>query len=135
MTTNHNNELHLELTTEIVAAYVSQNPVSTDKLPELIRNTSAALNKLTDAVVPVEPEQPTPAVSVKKSQQDDYLICLGCGKQFSSLKRHIKSSHGLTPDAYREQWNLRKDYPMVAPAYAERRSKLAKELGLGRKSK
>ncbi len=80
-------------------------------------------------------EAKDPAVSIKKSVKDDHLVCLEDGKKFKSLKRHLMSHHGLTPEEYRSKWALKSDYPMVAPAYAERRSKLAKEIGLGRKAK
>ncbi len=123
----------LELATEIVSAYVSQNPVQSTELSSLIREVHTTLYALgTAATQPVEQK---PAVSIKKSISDDYLICLEDGKKFKSLKRHLRSKYDMTPEAYREKWGLPYDYPMVAPSYARKRSKLAKEMGLGRGSK
>jgi len=123
----------LELATEIVSAFVSQNPVQSTELSGLIREVHTTLYALgTAATVPVEQK---PAVSIKKSISDDYLICLEDGKKFKSLKRHLRSKYDMTPEAYREKWGLPYDYPMVAPSYARKRSKLAKEMGLGRGSK
>ena len=130
-----NTELLTELTAEIVSAYVSNNPVSATQLPELIASTFQSVSSLQAAKSSVEEPNREPAVPIKKSITDEYLICLENGKKFKSLKRHLMSHHGLTPDQYRERWGLKPDYPMVAPAYAKRRSKLAKEIGLGRKPK
>ena len=135
MAENDNTALLTELTTEIVSAYVSNNPIAASQLPDLITSTFRCVSGLSAAPGNQEPEQKDPAVSIKKSIRDDHLVCLECGKKFKSLKRHLMSHHGLTPDDYRTRWNLKSDYPMVAPAYAERRSKLAKEIGLGRKPK
>ena len=135
MSETDNTAFLTELTTEIVSAYVSNNPTAAAQLPELITTTFQTVNSLSAASATAEPEKKEPAVSIKKSIQDNHLVCLECGKQFKSLKRHLMSHHGLTPDEYRSRWNLKPDYPMVAPAYAERRSKLAKEIGLGRKPK
>ncbi len=123
----------LELTTEIVSAYVGKNPVQSVDLSTVIRDVHETLLALGSAAqVPV---QQKPAVSVKKSLTDDYLICLEDGLKFKSLKRHLRSKYDLTPDAYREKWGLPFDYPMVAPSYARKRSKLAKDMGLGRGTK
>lgn len=119
----------LELTTEIVAAYVSNNPVQSSDLAGLIRNVHAALNGL-NAEEKQAPEA-KPAIPVKKSVTDDYLICLEDGKKFKSLKRHLRAKYDMTPDEYREKWGLPFDYPMVAPSYARKRSQLAKKMGLG----
>ena len=119
----------LELTTEIVAAYVSNNPVQSSDLANLIRNVHDALTNLSAEDVQV-PEA-KPAIPVKKSVTDDYLICLEDGKKFKSLKRHLRAKYGMTPDEYREKWGLPFDYPMVAPSYARKRSQLAKKMGLG----
>ncbi|MAN74096.1 MAG: transcriptional regulator [Henriciella sp.] len=119
----------LELTTEIVAAYVSNNPVQSSDLAGLIRNVHAALNGLS-AEEKQAPEA-KPAIPVKKSVTDDYLICLEDGKKFKSLKRHLRAKYDMTPDEYREKWGLPFDYPMVAPSYARKRSQLAKKMGLG----
>ena len=135
MAESENTAFLTELTSEIVAAYVSNNPIAAAQLPELITSTFQTVNSLSASESSPEPEPKEPAVSVKKSIRDDHLVCLECGKKFKSLKRHLMSHHGLTPDEYRARWNLKSDYPMVAPAYAERRSKLAKEIGLGRKPK
>lgn len=135
MSDTDNSALLAELTTEIVSAYVSNNPVAANQLPELIQSTFATVSSLSAPQGEPQQERGEPAVSIKKSVRDDHIVCLEDGKKFKSLKRHIKSHHGLTPDEYRAKWGLKSDYPMVAPAYAERRSKLAKEIGLGRKPK
>ena len=130
-----NNELIVELTAEVVAAYVSNNVVPVSDLPDLIAGVRDALDNTIGPQEPVVVEQQKPAVPVKKSVQDDQITCLECGLKFKSLKRHLGASHGLSPAEYREKWELRSDYPMVAPAYAEARSRLAKEAGLGQKGK
>lgn len=124
----------VELTTDLVSAYVSNNPVPLADLPSLIEQVHQALSNLETGVKTSPPEEkPVPAVPIKKSITPDYLICLENGKKFKSLKRHLSSQHGMTPDEYRAKWNLPVDYPMVAPGYAAARSQLAKEMGLGRK--
>lgn len=124
----------VELTTDLVSAYVSNNPVPLADLPSLIEQVHQALSNLETGVKASPPEEkPVPAVPIKKSITPDYLICLENGKKFKSLKRHLSSQHGMTPDEYRAKWNLPADYPMVAPGYAAARSQLAKEMGLGRK--
>lgn len=124
----------VELTTDLVSAYVSNNPVPLADLPSLIEQVHQALSNLETGVKTSPPEEkPVPAVPIKKSITPDYLICLENGKKFKSLKRHLSSQHGMTPDEYRAKWNLPADYPMVAPGYAAARSQLAKEMGLGRK--
>lgn len=133
MTTDNDNTFNLELTADIVSAFVSRKPVAADQLPDLIATVSQSLGSLGTPEQEPVPERGDPAVSIKKSLQDDHLVCLEDGKKFKSLKRHIKASHGLTPQQYRERWGLKSDYPMTAPAYAEQRSKLAKSIGLGRK--
>jgi len=122
----------LEITTEVIAAYVSNNPVSSLELPNLIGEVYGAFLKLDSSENP-SVEKPIPAVSIKKSLNDEYLICLEDGLKYKSLKRHLRTSHGITPDQYREKWGLPSDYPVVAPAYAKARSLLAREIGLGRK--
>jgi predicted transcriptional regulator len=134
LTTDNGANLLIELTAEIVAAYVSNNSVAANDLPNLISQVHAALGGTTTPVEEVV-EKPKPAVTVRRSIQDDHLICLEDGQKFKSLKRHLMTHHGLTPEQYREKWGLAADYPMVAPAYAEARSKLAKEMGLGQKRK
>ncbi len=126
----------LELTADVVAAYVSNNPVPAGELPNLISEIHSALGRIgTVAAAPAVTEKPKPAVNPKKSVFDDYIVCLEDGKKFKSLKRHLMSHFGMTPEAYREKWGLDANYPMVAPNYAAARSKLAKKMGLGRKPK
>ena len=129
-------DLLVELTAEIVAAYVSNHVVPVAELSTLIGDVHAALNNTgTPAPVAVAVEKPKPAVSVRKSVQDDQITCLECGGNFKSLKRHLMTHHTLSPEEYRDKWELPVDYPMVAPAYAEARSRLAKEMGLGQRRK
>jgi predicted transcriptional regulator len=119
----------VELTSEIVSAYVTHNKVSSEDLPGVITSVHLALQGL-DQEKQREPEKPTPMVPIKRSITPDYLISLEDGRRYKSLKRHL-SGRGLTPQQYREKWGLAKDYPMVAPNYAQQRSELAKALGLG----
>jgi predicted transcriptional regulator len=130
-----NNDNLIELTADVVAAYVSNNPVPAAELPNLIADIHAALGRVGVAIEVAPAEKPKPAVNPKKSIHDDYIICLEDGKKFKSLKRHLMTHYGLTPDQYREKWGLDATYPMVAPSYAAARSALAKKMGLGRKSK
>jgi predicted transcriptional regulator len=130
----------LSLTAEIVAAHVKNNQVATGDLPALIEQVFVALRDAghgpaTPAQAParVEPERPAPVVPPKKSVFPDYIICLEDGRKFKTLKRHLRSTYNMTPEQYREKWDLAADYPMVAPNYAGHRSALAKQLGLGRK--
>lgn len=134
VTSDNGADLLIELTAEIVAAYVSNNSVAANDLPNVISQVHAALGGTTMLVDEVVEKQ-KPAVTVRRSIQNDYLICLEDGQKYKSLKRHLMTHHGLTPEQYREKWELPADYPMVAPAYAEARSKLAKEMGLGQKRK
>lgn len=122
---------YLELTADIVSAYVSNNSVTANDLPALIGEVHAALGRLTGKVEEAPVEVQKPAISVRKSITPDYIICLEDGKKFKSLKRHLRTQYNMTPEQYREKWGLPADYPMVAPNYAEARSKLAKEMGLG----
>ncbi|MGK9233405.1 MucR family transcriptional regulator [Inquilinus limosus] len=119
-----------KLTVQIVAAHVAHNNVATNDLPALIDQVYAALNGLGKPVEPVK-ERPQPAVPIKKSVTPDYIVCLEDGKKLKMLKRHLKSAYNMTPDEYRERWDLPVDYPMVAPSYASQRSMLAKTIGLG----
>ena len=121
----------IELATEIMAAYVANNAVPRADLPALFEGLHASLKRLTDGeVAPPVVEPPTPAVSVRKSVTPDYLICLDDGLKFKSLRRHL-TKLGMTPEQYRQKWDLPSDYPMVASNYAAQRSALAKNIGLG----
>jgi predicted transcriptional regulator len=120
----------LSLTAQIVSAHVSKNQVGTDALPSLIRSVYRSLSTAGDAEAA---PAPTPAVPINKSVFPDYIVCLEDGKKLKMLKRHLQTSYGLSPDAYRAKWGLPRDYPMVAPNYAAVRSGLAKQIGLGRK--
>jgi predicted transcriptional regulator len=124
----------LALTTEIVAAHVSNNTVSVADLPHLINQVYQSLSTIGTGTVPVA-ERPQPAVTVKKSITPDYIICLEDGKKLKMLKRHLKTAYNMTPEDYRERWGLPADYPMVAPNYAKQRSRLAKEIGLGTRAR
>lgn len=129
-------DLLVELTADIVAAYVSNHVVPVADIANLISDVHSALsNTSSPAPVVSVVEKQKPAVAVRKSVQDDQIICLECGGAFKSLKRHLMTHHGLGPEEYREKWDLPVDYPMVAPAYAEARSRLAKEMGLGQRRK
>jgi len=130
MTDNSSSNDLLALTTEIVAAHVSNNTVAVGDLPQLINQVYQSLSGIGKAPAPAA-ERPQPAVSVKRSVHPDYIICLEDGKKLKMLKRHLKTAYDMTPDEYRERWSLPPDYPMVAPNYARQRSKLAKEIGLG----
>ena len=126
------NETLITLTSDIVAAHVSNNNVNVEDLPSLITNVYGALAGLGGTPV-VEEEKPEPAVSVRASVKPDYIVCLEDGKKLKMLKRHLMTHYNMTPEEYRARWNLPADYPMVAPNYAEKRRELAKKIGLGRK--
>ena len=119
----------LELTTEIVAAHVGNNPVAATELPGLIQSVYRTLVSVGSS--PTVTERPKPAVPVKRSVFPDYIVCLEDGKKLKMLKRHLKTAYDMTPEEYRERWGLAADYPMVSPNYAQHRSNLAKEIGLG----
>lgn len=129
-----NSKEMLSLSAMVVAAYVQNNNLPASDLPLLIANTHAALTELGKGpeLEPVS-EKPQPAVSIRKSITADWLICLEDGKKFKSLRRHLRTSYNMSPEEYRAKWNLPHDYPMVAPSYAEARSAMAKNSGLGRK--
>lgn len=131
----HRNELTLQMTTDIVAAYLSNNPVQANSIPDLISSVHSTLGKLVRPDGSRGASNASPAVPIKKSITPDYLICLEDGKQLKMLKRYLRSRFGMSPEDYRAKWNLPADYPMVAPNYAERRSQFAKEIGLGKKSR
>ena len=127
-----------EITAEVVSAYVANNTLPASELPALVTDIHATLSGLVGKSNPsggaAEKEKQKPAVSIKKSITPDYLICLENGQKFKSLKKHLRAQYDMSPEDYRRKWGLPSDYPMVAPAYAERRSDLAKKLGLGRKA-
>src|SRR5690348_6956094 len=122
----------LGLTAQIVSAHVRHNAVPPDALPGLIQEVYKTLTNV--GTQPAQTEKPTPAVPVKQSIRQDRIVCLVDGKSFSMLKRHLMTDHKLTPQQYRDKWGLARDYPMVAPNYAQTRSTLAKKIGLGHKS-
>ena len=126
------NETLITLTSDIVAAHVSNNSVAVGELAAVITSVYGALAGLGQAVV-VEEKMPEPAVSIRSSIKPDYIVCLEDGKKLKMLKRHLMTHYNMTPDQYRARWNLPADYPMVAPEYAEKRRELAKKIGLGRK--
>ncbi len=121
----------IELTASIVSAYVSNNSVAAADIPALINQVHAALAGVSGKSGEAPSEPLKPAVAVKKSITPEYIVCLEDGKKFKSLKRHLRTQYNMTPEQYREKWNLGPDYPMVAPNYAAARSQLAKEMGLG----
>jgi predicted transcriptional regulator len=133
MATNENdtNATLITLTSDIVAAHVSNNNVRVEDLPTLITNVFGALSGL--GAAPAVEAKPEPAVSIRSSIKNDHLVCLEDGKKMKMLKRHLMTDHGMTPAEYRSRWGLSAEYPMVAPEYAEKRRTLAKQIGLGRK--
>jgi predicted transcriptional regulator len=122
----------MRMTTDIVASFVAHNKVSSDELTELIRSVHLTLSALSDGVAVKTLERPKPAAPINKSVQHDFIICLEDGKKLKMLKRYLRSTYNLSPDEYRKRWGLPPDYPMVAPAYAARRSEFAKKIGLGK---
>ena len=120
----------IEHTVEVVSAYVSNNAVPSEELPQLIQRVHSTLTSLSDADQ-AKTEVPKPVVPINKSITPDYIICLEDGKRLKMLKRHLKTAYNMTPEEYRDRWGLPATYPMVAPNYAKQRSKLAKEIGLG----
>lgn len=126
---NHEDLLHL--TTEIASSYFASNSVNAHDIPAVIESvykTLSGLGQEADAMA----DRPQPAVPIKKSIQPDYIVCLEDGKKLKMLKRHLKTAYNMSPEEYRERWGLPADYPMVAPSYAQRRSQLAKDIGLGK---
>ena len=121
----------LSQATDIVTAYVSNNAISATDLPDLLKTVHSKLEEL--ATETTQPEDLEPAVPIKKSVTDDYIVCLEDGKKLKMLKRHLRASYDMSPEEYRAKWGLPADYPMVAPAYARKRQELAKKIGLGRK--
>lgn len=132
MSDGNNHTSFIKLAADIVCAYVSNNPIPIAELPRLLTDVHGLLLQLgKGAPAPVALEVLRPAVSARKSVTSDYLICLEDGKKFKSLKRHLRTQYNMTPEEYREKWGLAPDYPMVAPTYAQARSQLAKQMGLG----
>ena len=133
MSGQRNTSNHIELAADLVSAFVSNNSIQASELPALIGAVHHALTKAGNGTAEqaVQAQKKAPAVSVKKSVQPDYIVCLEDGKRFKSLKRHLRTVYDLTPDQYRAKWGLPADYPMVAPNYAAARSELAKSMGLG----
>jgi predicted transcriptional regulator len=121
----------IALTADIVSAYVSNNTVPASDIPNLINQVHLALLRVSGGQSETHPEPLKPAISVKKSITPEYIVCLEDGKKFKSLKRHLRTQYNMTPEQYREKWQLPPDYPMVAPNYAAARSQLAKQMGLG----
>jgi predicted transcriptional regulator len=129
--TQEHDTTFVELTAEIVCAYVGNNAVPSAEISTLIKQVHGALSEAASEAAGSNAPAPEPAVAVNRSITADYLICLEDGKKFKSLKRHLRTSYDMTPEEYREKWGLKPDYPMVAPNYAAERSKLAKKIGLG----
>ena len=122
----------LQLSADIVSAYVSRNAVAADSVPDLIRTVHSAMTNLSSEAPAALEERPKPAVPISRSVQHDFVVCLEDGKKLKMLKRYLRSRFNMSPDDYRRRWGLPPDYPMVAPAYAARRSDFAKKIGLGR---
>ncbi len=122
----------LRMTADIVASFVSNNKLSSEELADLIRSVHKTVSTLAAPGAAPAGERPKPAVAVNKSVQHDYIVCLEDGKKLKMLKRYLRSTYGLSPEDYRKRWGLPADYPMVAPAYAARRSEFAKKIGLGK---
>jgi predicted transcriptional regulator len=125
----------MKMAVDIVSAYVSNNPLPSAQITEVIRSVYGTLDSLSGGGAEVPEEALKPAVPVKKSVTPDFLICLEDGKKLKMLKRHLRTNYGMTPDEYKAKWGLPADYPIVAPNYASQRSEFAKKIGLGRKRK
>jgi MucR family transcriptional regulator, transcriptional regulator of exopolysaccharide biosynthesis len=131
MAENSGESSYIQLTANIVSAYVSNNTVASAEIPNLIGQVYSALMRISSSQVATPAEPLKPAVAAKRSVTPEYIVCLEDGKKFKSLKRHLRTQYGITPEQYREKWGLAPDYPMVAPNYAAARSQLAKQMGLG----
>jgi predicted transcriptional regulator len=131
MRETRSNANFIELTADIVSAYVTNNPVPAHDISNLINQVYLALVRVSSGQSDIQPDPLKRAISVKRSIAPDYIVCLEDGKKFKSLKRHIRTQYNMTPNQYREKWGLPADYPMVAPNYAAARSQLAKQMGLG----
>src|SRR5947209_4288916 len=135
MSDNSSGGTFIELTATIVSAYVSNNSVPAQDLSSLIDQVHTALTRVSSGLGEATSEPLKPAISLKKSITPDYIVCLEDGKKFKSLKRHLRTQYNMTPEQYRDKWNLPPDYPMVAPNYAAARSRLAKQMGLGQQGR
>jgi predicted transcriptional regulator len=124
----------LKMASDVVAAYVARNPLPADQVPGVISSVFQSLQSLSAEGVETPQEPPKPAVSIRSSVKPDHIVCLEDGKKLKMLKRHLRTDHDMTPEEYRAKWGLPRDYPIVAPDYAERRSAFAKKIGLGRKA-
>ena len=124
----------LRMTTDVVASYLSHNPVAVENVPDLIKSVHATMNEVSGQTSAPEPKS-KPAVAVSRSVQEEFIVCLEDGKKLKMLKRYLRSQYDMSPDDYRRKWNLPSDYPMVAPAYSRKRSQFAKDIGLGRAGK
>ncbi|MBI1778880.1 MAG: MucR family transcriptional regulator [Proteobacteria bacterium] len=122
----------LRMTTDVVAAYVGKNAVGTGQISDVINLVFGSLSQLNGHSKSAQPEPLKPAVAIRRSVTPDYIVCLEDGKKLKMLKRHLRTTYGMTPEEYRAKWGLPPDYPMVAPNYAEQRSMFAKKIGLGR---
>ncbi|HML09025.1 MAG TPA: MucR family transcriptional regulator [Xanthobacteraceae bacterium] len=131
MAENPGDSSYIQLTANIVSAYVSNNTVPIAEIPNLIAQVHSALLRVSGGQAATTAEPLKPAVPLKRSVTSDYIVCLEDGKKFKSLKRHLRTQYDMTPEQYREKWGLPPDYPMVAPNYAAARSQLAKQMGLG----
>jgi predicted transcriptional regulator len=131
MADNSSEQTLLELTAQIVAAYIGHNSVPSGEIANLIGQVHTALKRIVGGSASAPIELPKPAVPVRRSIASDYIVCLEDGKKFKSLRRHLRTQYDMTPEQYREKWGLPPDYPMVAPNYAAARSQLAKQMGLG----
>ncbi len=125
----------LRLVTDVISNYLKKNPVAAAELPGVISSVYEALSGPQTAAAPAPEQRPEPAVPVKRSVTPDFIVCLEDGKKLKMLKRHLATAYGLTPEEYRQRWNLPADYPMVAPNYAKQRSSLAKQIGLGSRAR
>jgi predicted transcriptional regulator len=133
--TMENDTATIEMTADVVAAYLTNNPVAASDLPGIIQAVHQALTAAAAGPAAATAPVPEPAVPVKKSITPEFLICLEDGRKFKSLKRHLRTKYDMSPDEYRTKWGLPKDYPMVAPSYAEKRSSLARQMGLGQQGR
>jgi predicted transcriptional regulator len=131
--TGTNDDELLRLTAQIVASYVGNNPLTPEQVPEIVRTVNTALRQLDQGESGADKTAAKPAVPIRRSVTPDYIICLEDGRKLKMLKRHLRTTYGMSPDEYRARWGLPADYPMVAPNYAKRRSDFAKKIGLGQK--